>query len=69
MRDNWDEAGDNIFVWDYYALETEGGIYLKDSYAAGRDDAHPNVGIARRCAPLFCRRMGAVLTGEGDSLP
>lgn len=69
VRDSWDEPGDNIFIWDFYALETEGGLYLKDSYAAGHDDAHPNAGFARRVAPLFCRRMVAVLTGEGDNHP
>ena len=29
----WDEKGDNIFVWDFYELETEGGLYLKDKNA------------------------------------
>jgi len=36
----WDEKDDNIFVWDFYSLETEGGIYLKAEYSSG--DSHPN---------------------------
>jgi len=35
MIDEWDEAGDNIFIWDFYSYETEGGLYLLDKYAVG----------------------------------
>jgi len=49
----WDEQGDNIFIWDFYSYETEGGLYLADKYAAGPEDSHPNVQFAARVAPLF----------------
>ena len=26
MIDEWDEKGDNIFIWDFYKYETEGGL-------------------------------------------
>ena len=26
MIDEWDEKGDNIFIWDFYKYETEGGF-------------------------------------------
>ena len=29
----WEEKGDNIFIWDFYRLETEGGLYFKDEYS------------------------------------
>ena len=30
MIDEWDEKGDNIFIWDFYKYETEGGLFLLD---------------------------------------
>lgn len=52
MRE-WDEEGDNIYLWDFYQYETEGGLYLKDEYASGADDSHPNAEFSGRIAPLF----------------
>ena len=65
VRNEWDSQGDNIFVWDFHALETEGGLYLKDAYAAG--DSHPNEAFSRKVAPLFCRRIVDVTQGRGDT--
>ena len=67
VRDTWDEPGDNIFVWDFHRLETEGGLYLLDRYAAGPDDAHPSPAFARRVAPLLGRRIVEILSGRGDA--
>lgn len=49
----WDEKGDNIFVWDFYSLETEGGLYLAEKYAVSTDNPHPNREFSGRVAPLF----------------
>ena len=65
VRNEWDEKGDNIFVWDFRGLETEGGLYLKAAYAAG--DSHPNETFSRKVAPLFCRRIVDVVQGRGDT--
>jgi len=65
VRNEWDEKGDNIFVWDFRGLETEGGLYLKAAYAAG--DSHPNEKFSRKVAPLFCRRIVDVVQGRGDT--
>jgi hypothetical protein len=51
----WDEEDDNIFIWDFYDLETEGGLYLKDEYAVGPNDSHPNSDFAASLTPLFCQ--------------
>ncbi len=64
--EDWDEPGDNIYVWDFYSLETEGGLYLKPEYAAGPSDSHPNDTFARQVAPLFAQRIVDVITGYGD---
>ncbi|MFH1420020.1 MAG: hypothetical protein ABII12_17230 [Planctomycetota bacterium] len=65
VRGTWDQQGDNIYVWDFYALETEGGLYLKDAYAAG--DSHPNEAFSKKVAPLFCQRIVDVIRGAGDT--
>ena len=65
-RDEWDEPGDNIYIWDLYELETEGGIYLKDEYAASPDNSHPNEAFTQRVAPFFGQRIVDVIEGSGD---
>jgi hypothetical protein len=50
---DWDEEGDNIYLWDFYKLETEGGLYLKSEYASGPDDSHPNSEFSGKAAPQF----------------
>jgi hypothetical protein len=67
VKSQWDEPGDNIFVWDFYQLETEGGPYLKPEYAASRNDSHPNSDFAGTVAPLFAQRIVNVIMGKGDS--
>jgi hypothetical protein len=65
--DTWDEPGDNIYVWDFWQLETEGGLYLLDEYAVSPDDSHPNGAFAARVAPSLARRIVDVIEGRGDT--
>lgn len=51
----WDNKGDNIFLFDFYQYETEGGLYMQDKYATGEKDPHPNKMFAGRIAPLFAQ--------------
>lgn len=51
----WDEAGDNIFIWDFYKYETEGGLYLAEKNAYSPDNSHPNREFSTRMAPVFCQ--------------
>jgi hypothetical protein len=67
VKSDWDEPGDNIFLWDFYQLETEGGIYLKMGYAQGLRDPHPRPEFAGRVAPLFAQRIVDVINGKGDT--
>ncbi len=53
----WDEENDNLFLWDFYNLETEGGNYFKDEYAVNPNDSHPNAEFAARVSPLFCEKI------------
>ena len=53
MSEEWDEKGDNIFIWDFYKYETEGGLYLPDNNAVNPNDSHPNKEFSARVSPLF----------------
>jgi hypothetical protein len=51
--EEWKEKGDNIFVWDFYKLETEGAMYLSDQYSEGAGNSHPNSSFSALVSPLF----------------
>ena len=67
VKDEWDEKGDNIFLWDIYDLETEGGLYLKDEYAKNPENSHPNEAFSETVAPYFCQRIVDVIEGRADT--
>jgi hypothetical protein len=65
VKQTWDEPGDNIFVWDFFELETEGGNFLQPAYATG--DSHPSDAFAETVAPYFVNRLVDVIEGRGDT--
>ena len=67
VKSTWDEKGDNIFVWDFRELETEGGFYLKPENAYSPENSHPAEALAAKVAPLLGRRIVDVIEGRGDS--
>jgi len=67
VRKTWDEKGDNIYLWDFRQLETEGGLYAKPGYTNKSDDAHPSAAFAKKAAPLFAKRIVDVIEGRGDT--
>jgi hypothetical protein len=69
VKNDWDEKGDNIYVWDFYELETEGGDFLLPAYSADAvgGDSHPSAAFAATVAPLFVKRLTDVIDGRGDS--
>ncbi len=67
VKNEWDEPGDNIYIWDFYELETEGGLYLKEEYAQSASNSHPNAAFNQRVAPLFAQRIVNVIQGQGDT--
>jgi len=66
LVEEWDDKGDNIFLWDFYMYETEGGLYLKDEYARNPDDSHPNQEFSGKVAPLFAKFIIDVAKGESE---
>ena len=67
VKNEWDEKSDNIFIWDFYELETEGSIYLRREHAFSESDSHPNENFSKKTVPLLCQRIVNVLEGKGDS--
>ena len=67
VKEAWDEKGDNIFVWDFRELETEGGLFLKPEYADGPKNSHPAKEFAAQAAPRMGRRIVDVIEGRGDT--
>jgi hypothetical protein len=65
VREAWDDPGDNIYLWDFYELETEGGIYMKNEFAAGPGDSHPNNQFSGMAHQLFCNRIVDVIQNDG----
>ncbi len=65
VTEEWDLPQDNIFLWDLYRLQTDGELYLKDSYARAADDSHPNGEFAAKAVQLFFNRIVDVLESNG----
>lgn len=65
VKNTWDEDNDNIYVFDFYSLETEGSLYMKSANSAG--DSHPNETFSAKVAPLFSQRTINVINGLGDT--
>jgi hypothetical protein len=57
----WDETDDNIFIFDFRQIETEGGLYLKPGFAAGSSDSHPNKKLSTKAADLFVKKIVEVI--------
>ena len=66
VKNEWDESGDNIYLWDFYELETEGDIYLQARFAMGPEDSHPNASFATSVSKLLCHRIINVIEENGD---
>ncbi len=64
ILDEWDEKGDNIFIWDFYKYGTEGGLYLKDEYSKGGGDSHPSKEFSGQLAPKFAKFIMDVAEGN-----
>jgi len=62
--DIWDEKGDNIFIWDFYKYETEGGLYMLDKFSEGPANSHPNREFSGNVSPLFSKFIIDVLEGK-----
>jgi hypothetical protein len=63
----WDLPDNNIYIWDLYNLQTEGGLYFKDKYAAAADDSHPNKDFSGYVVKLLFNRIIDVIDFNGTN--
>lgn len=62
VKGTWDQEGDNITIFDFRKLETEGGLYLKPEYSEDPSwDSHPNRKISTIAAREFVNTIIEVL--------
>jgi hypothetical protein len=61
----WDEPDDNIFIFDFRQIETEGGLYLKSEYATNTNDPHPNILLSEISASSLVKRLLEVIDIPG----
>jgi hypothetical protein len=66
VNDEWDLPGDNIYIWDLYALQTEGGLYFRDEYAVSQTNSHPNADFAGKADYLLFNRIIDVIDNNGS---
>ncbi len=59
--DEWNTPGDNIEIFDFREIETDGGLYLKPEYAVGDLDSHPNISISAIAAESFVNKIIEVI--------
>ncbi len=66
VKNEWDQSGDNIYLWDLYELETEGGIYFRDEYAESPTNSHPGTEFAGKAVKLLFNRIIDVIENNGS---
>lgn len=66
VKNVWDTPDDNIFLWDFRSLQSEDGLYFRNTYSASSTDSHPNRKFSQTVAPYFCNRIINVIEGNGD---
>jgi hypothetical protein len=62
----WDRPDDNIYIWDFYNLQTGGGIYLKAENAFSAGNSHPNEIFSGYAAELLFNRIIDVINTNGS---
>lgn len=65
VREVWDLPDDSIYLWDLYTLQTEGGLYFNDEFAASSVDSHPNSVFAEKAVKLLFFRIIDIIENEG----
>jgi len=65
--DEWDLPDDNIFVWDFYRLQTEGQLYFQQKFSSSPENAHPSPAFAHSAAKLFFQRLVDVIELNGTA--
>lgn len=63
----WDQPDDNIFIWDFRQLESDGGLYLKPDFANNLHNSHPNSRFSGMVSRLCANRIIDVIESNGST--
>lgn len=63
----WDQPDDNIFIWDFRQLESDGDLYLKPDFASNLHNSHPNRRFSGMVSKLFAKRIIDVIESNGNT--
>ncbi len=67
VKEEWDRPDDNIFIWDFRQLETEGGLFLVPQNARSKTDSHPSERFSERVSENFVARVISVIENNGNN--
>jgi hypothetical protein len=67
VTNEWDIPDDNIYIWDLYSLQTEGGLYFSEKYAVSSVNSHPNKKFAGKAVELLYNRIIDVIENNGNN--
>jgi len=66
VKEEWDLPGDNVYLWDLYSVQTEGGLYFKNEYALSESNSHPNNTFSTYAGKLLSDRIIDVIENNGE---
>lgn len=62
----WDQPDDNIFIWDFYTLQTEGELYFNEKYSYSSANSHPNEDFSEKVSRLLFQRIVDIIKTNGS---
>ena len=66
VKEEWDLSGDNIYLWDLYSVQSEGGLYFKNEYTLSESNSHPNNTFSTYAGKLLFGRIVDVIENNGE---
>lgn len=67
VKNSWNEENDNIYIWDFHYIETQGGLFMDPDFASGEKDNHPNNSFSGNNYILFCQRIVDIIENNGKN--
>ncbi|MFC2081152.1 hypothetical protein ACFLR8_02975 [Bacteroidota bacterium] len=61
----WDEPNDNVYIFDFRQIETNGDLYMKSNYSVSVWDSHPNPEFSQKAAQLLVNRLIDIIMNDG----
>lgn len=62
----WDQPGDNIYIWDLYNIQTQGELYFQEKNAFSANNSHIKESFAAQLAILLFNRIIDVIKTDGS---